>query len=379
MLKVKMDLGSEAVILNTRKVRKKGVLHIFSKPLVEVLAAVDEQYSKDNLAAGMRKNEEKNLSINEEKQNNFIKKEEKISELENRLNKIENLLMGICDKVEASSAAKITEQDDESAGAHIKLLRIILNNLKKNNVEEELAEKIVEEVKKKVRQDADVNDTVVALREVIMNMLGKSETIKLREDNKTTVVMLVGPTGVGKTTTLAKIAADYALNKKKKVGFITADTYRIAAVEQLKTYAEILGIPLTVIYSPQEAKAAIEGHMDKDLVLIDTAGRSCKNKEQLEELNELIKQAEPDEIYLLVSANTSLSDCKLIYKTYNFLKDYKIIITKVDESETLGIALNLRNISGKSLSYMTTGQSVPDDIEQADMGQIAKKLLGSIN
>ncbi|MCX7842610.1 MAG: 50S ribosome-binding GTPase, partial [Clostridia bacterium] len=210
-------------------------------------------------------------------------------------------------------------------------------------------------------------------------ILGKPETLKLREDGKPTVVILIGPTGVGKTTTLAKIAASYALNHKKKVGMITADTYRIAAVEQLKTYAEILGMPVTVIYSPSEINQAIKMHYDKDIILIDTAGRSHKNQAQFEELKAMVQAAEADEIYLLLSATTSVRNCREILGNYSCFKDYKLIFTKLDETPITGIILNSRYMTNKSLSYITTGQSVPDDIEVANVDRITKNLLGSIS
>jgi flagellar biosynthesis protein FlhF len=200
----------------------------------------------------------------------------------------------------------------------------------------------------------------------------------LREDGNPTVAVFVGPTGVGKTTTIAKIAANFALNHKKNVGFITADTYRIAAVEQLKTYAEILGMPVSVIYSPSEIRSAIIEFSDKDLILIDTAGRSHRNKSQFEELKTLVAASGANEAFLVLSATTSIGSCKEILKNYDFLKDYKLIFTKLDEVREAGIILNVKSHSKKSLSYLTTGQSVPDDIEVANIDKITKILLGSI-
>jgi len=192
------------------------------------------------------------------------------------------------------------------------------------------------------------------------------------------VAIFIGPTGVGKTTTLAKIAAEYSLNSNKNVALITADTYRIAAVDQLKTYAEIMGMPLSVIYSPGEVKDILEKYNDKDLVLIDTAGRSSKNKVQFDELDELLKMSGADEVYLLISATTSIRNSMEILKSYSFLKDYKLIFTKIDETSAMGTILNVSFITGKKLSYITNGQSVPDDIEVASIDSIVKNLLGSI-
>jgi flagellar biosynthesis protein FlhF len=167
------------------------------------------------------------------------------------------------------------------------------------------------------------------------------------------------------------------IREKKKVGLITADTYRIAAVEQLKTYSEIMGAPVTVIYSPNEIKEAIKKNEDSDLILIDTPGKSHKNKKHFDEVKDLVAHTNADEIYLLISASTKMKDCNEILKAYSFIKDYKLIFTKVDETESLGIVLNVVNSTGKRLSYFTTGQSVPDDIEVINVDQLSKKLLGN--
>ena len=165
-----------------------------------------------------------------------------------------------------------------------------------------------------------VNDTTSILYSLISELLGKPSTIKLREDGKPTVIVLVGPTGVGKTTTLAKIAAHYALDHKKNVGLITADTYRIAAVEHLKTYAEILGMPLKVVYSADEISEALEGYKDKDIVFIDTAGRSYKNKPQFEELKTFVEASCADEVFLVLSTTTGMKNCREIIENYSFCK-----------------------------------------------------------
>ncbi|UZQ86290.1 hypothetical protein ODU73_000710 [Thermoclostridium stercorarium] len=185
----------------------------------------------------------------------------------------------------------------------------------------------------------------------------------------------MGPTGVGKTTTLAKLAAEYTLNQRKKIAFISADTYRIAAVEQLKTYAEILNVPVSVIYTPSEIREAIAEFQDKDLILVDTAGRSHNNVAQFAELKALVNNAEADEIYLLLSCGVSRSACREILKHYSFLKDFKLLFTKYDEVNVPGIILNARYATGKPLSYITVGQSVPDDIEVANVENIARSIL----
>jgi len=162
----------------------------------------------------------------------------------------------------------------------------------------------------------------------------------------------------------------------KKVGFITSDTYRIAAVEQLRTYSDIIGIPLSVIYSPQEFNTALEGFKDKDIIMVDTAGRSHKDKYQLAELKHLLDIHMESKIYLVMSAGTKMKDCRDILNSYSFLEDYNLLFTKLDETSTHGILVNTSYITKRPLSYLTYGQNVPDDIEVANKSKIINALLG---
>ena len=291
---------------------------------------------------------------------------------------MESMLKKICERMQIPEERLSVSYKEEKQETSAKVLQVFYDNLIKNEVEPEIAKQVIGAASSRIGDNASVNDVASTLYNVISEMLGKPDTIKLKEDKKPTVVMCVGPTGVGKTTTLAKIAASYMLNHKKQVGFITADTYRIAAVEQLKTYAEILGMPVTVIYSPNEMEAAIKNYSDKDIILIDTAGRSYRNKAQLDELKSLVLASGADEVFLALSMTTSPKICKEILNSYSFLEDYKLIFTKTDEALSSGIVLNARFFTGRSLSYMTTGQNVPDDIEIVDIDKITKNLLRSI-
>ena len=394
ILKVKMDLGNEALILNTRKVYKKGILRFFAKPMFEVLAAIDEDYEAKKNQAAKNAAEEKNQQViayntsrlerNEtaadgRKEVN-INKNEKMSELETKVNSMESILQKIYQHVQPA-IEKDAEQDVSLENQQVlsKVLQIFSNNLLKNEVDADIVKQITDMVKEKLGENISVSDTASVLYNIISGIFGKPETIKLREDGKPTVAIFVGPTGVGKTTTLAKIAANFALNQKKSVAFITADTYRIAAVEQIKTYADILGIEVSVVYTPNEIIPAIDSFSDKDIILIDTAGRSHKNLSQFEELKKMVDAAQADEVYLVLSATASLSTCKEILKNYSFLKDFRIIFTKLDEASVPGIIFNAKYLTRKSISYITTGQSVPDDIEVVNIDKITKILLGSIN
>ncbi len=189
------------------------------------------------------------------------------------------------------------------------------------------------------------------------------------------IVVLIGPTGVGKTTTIAKIAANFSLIGDKNVGLITVDTYRIAAVEQLKTYAEIIGIPVQVAYSPRELKDCIERMADRDLILIDTAGRSHNNYLQIGELKNYLEGIEA-EIHLVISATTKSRDVDEIIKAFGQVSIDRVIITKLDETATYGVVLQTCERTKAPLSFVTTGQGVPEDIEVATNDKIAQLILG---
>lgn len=193
------------------------------------------------------------------------------------------------------------------------------------------------------------------------------------------VVFFVGPTGVGKTTTIAKIASKFTVDSKKKVALFTTDTYRIAAVEQLRTYANILEVPFFVIYSPEELQSELKNFSKYDYVFVDTAGHSVQNeaaKADMAEFIHSVKEIAESEVFLVLSATTKYKDLLNIADTYTQITEYKLIFTKLDETTTLGNLLNVRLHSGAPMSYVTCGQNVPDDISYFNVQSTVKQLLG---
>jgi flagellar biosynthesis protein FlhF len=189
-------------------------------------------------------------------------------------------------------------------------------------------------------------------------------------------VALVGPTGVGKTTTLAKLAAKFALADNVDTAFITADTYRIAAVEQLRTYATILNVPMDVVYSAGELKKCINRHKDKELVLIDTAGRSQHNEEQMDELKRLLEADDAIEAHLVLSTVTTYQDLLEIIDRFAGCFSDKVIFTKIDETRNIGNIFNIMHqFFELKISYVTNGQNVPDDIHPAEPQYLTNMLL----
>jgi flagellar biosynthesis protein FlhF len=369
--KVKMDLGNNAIILNTKKVRQKGIKKYFTSPMIEIMAAIDEDTNKarENELARIKSNE----FYQEPQKIIFPQKEGKITELENKVNNIENLLEKIMDFVKPENKNSVVDTEDSEEFSQV--FQLLYNNLLKNEVDQYIAKEIIKLVEKK-SNSRNINDATIVMLSIISSMLGKAEPIRFRTDGKPTVILFVGPTGVGKTTTLAKLAASFMLNDNKKIGLITADTYRISAVDQLKTYAEILGIPISVAYSVSDVTEQIESYSDKDVVLIDTAGCSYKDKQKFDELRNLIETCNADEVFLVLTTTASSKNCKEIITNYGFIPDYRLIFTKIDETAVYGSILNTKCFSNKNLSYITNGQNVPDDIEVVNIDKLSKSLLG---
>ncbi len=214
-----------------------------------------------------------------------------------------------------------------------------------------------------------------ALTECIAETLPSAAPLALKSRAGPTVVALVGPTGVGKTTTLAKLAANMKLRESKRVGLITLDTYRIAAVDQLKTYAEIMDLPLLSVVSPDEMKAAVSRLAGCDLVLIDTAGRSQRNAERIDELRLLMAAAEPDQVHLVLSGTAREDTIREAIDGFRPVGVNRLIFTKLDEALGFGVLLNVLSGIDLRLSYLTAGQSVPDDIEVGTAHRVACLIL----
>jgi len=192
------------------------------------------------------------------------------------------------------------------------------------------------------------------------------------------VVALVGATGVGKTTTIAKLAATFKLRHGRRVGLVTADTYRIAAVDQLRTYAEIISLPLKVAMSPGEMQRAIDALDSVDIVLVDTAGRSPSDSARLGELGEFLDAAQPTETHLVLSATADQRVQLRTAERFAAFKPDRVILTKLDESDRHGSILNLVKRVGLPLSFVTTGQEVPDHIEHARADKLARLVLDGL-
>ncbi len=368
----KQELGKDVIITHIKSIKPKGIYRLFKKPVVEITAAVDEEniYEKKNnyqqIAAEIKKNPYEFR----------VKDEEKSSAIEQKLDSLQNML----EKQLKEQKSTVVEKEDtvaEEQSAAMSCVQMIYNQLIANEVEEVYANKVIAEIEQSLKPDATVDNILSTVYQKIVLKLGETKELEY-ESGKTKYVFFIGPTGVGKTTTIAKLASSLKLGKKAKVALFTADTYRIAAVDQLRSYATILGIPLRVIYSETEIMDAVEEYKDYDIVLIDTAGRSHKNREQRDDIEKLLLTIpeESREIYLVLSATTKYRDLVKITETYSAIAKYNLIFTKLDETTGIGNIFNIKMLTGASLSYTAFGQSVPDDISKINPQEVAKQLLG---
>ena len=261
---------------------------------------------------------------------------------------------------------------------NLKFIKMIYSILLDNEVDEKYVNQIMDEVEKVMKSGISVDHILSSIYQKMILKFGQPQPILLTE-RKPKVVFFIGPTGVGKTTTIAKIASRFKVEKGKKVALYTADTYRIAAADQLRTYANILDTPLNIVYSAEELNEELANAGEYDLVLIDTAGFSHKNLGQLKETKELIDGLEQEferEVYLVLSATTKYRDLLDIADIYKKNFQFKIIFTKLDETSCFGNILNMKLYTGADLSYTTYGQNVPEDIEIFNTQNIVKLLLG---
>jgi flagellar biosynthesis protein FlhF len=248
-----------------------------------------------------------------------------------------------------------------------------------NEVAEELAQDILTKLQQTVRPEYFTQPTFIRekIAEQLEKLLPTSGPIQKTKKVGPHVVALIGPTGVGKTTTIAKLAANLKLRDRQKVGLITLDTYRIAAVDQLKKYADIIGSPLRAVGTPGDLKDAVASMSDCDYILIDTAGRSPNDSLKLGELKTFLAAVNPDEVHLVLSSTGSQECVELAISKFNDVRVDKIIFTKLDEAAHVGVVLNVIKKVNKSLSYITTGQDVPDDIEVGKGRKLAQLILGT--
>ena len=385
----KKELGSAVVIMNVRKVKRKGPFGFLLPQLTEVTVALEEE--SEQKVQSLRKNtdSQNGNAVKAEKtaesrhvaegelqgQKNFERQLEN-SMIEEKLDSLHSLLEQQLKKPEEETEEAPEEEIKEDEMS--RFIKLVYNTMLDNEVDEKYANLIIDEMEKNNKPGTPFDHALADVYQKMILKFGNSQ--ELTESQKgPKVVFFIGPTGVGKTTTIAKIAAEYQLDKKKKVALLTADTYRIAAAEQLRTYAGILEVPFRVIYSAEEISQAVRDFQDYDYIMVDTAGHAHQNEDQREIIKGLIHAADgltDTDVFQVLSATTKYNDLKKIVDAYREVTDYRLIFTKLDETEERGNMFNIRLYTGAEICYVTCGQNVPDDLESFNPQKTVKLLLG---
>jgi flagellar biosynthesis protein FlhF len=369
--KIKKELGPDAIILSTKKIKSAG------GPMLEVLAAREldlTEASQDHRSY---------TGVNEPENDGGTSSADLAPVLSKNFDELKRLLEDL--KSDRDVRTELAEVKD-SINIFFDVLGLKRNRTGKNStdsiyysliskgISKEKAWGAVEKIKNKF-EDGQIENSGAGLA-AVENLIQKSLPAIHGVDKRQRVKVLIGPTGVGKTTTLAKLSAYHALNEKKSVGLITTDTYRIAAVEQLKIYARIIGIPLEIAPGNKDFKKSLSRFADKDVIFVDTPGTSRNDMTNLRKLQETLSSELPFESNLLLSL-TSSKECMMDVATRYKIFDYnQIILTRADECMSIGFLWDILDRIAKPVSYITNGQNVPNDIEEANPQKIARLIVG---
>ncbi len=375
---VKRDLGRDAVILQTRTFRQGGIFGLGGREVVEITASGDVNVVHRPVQRDLQRERSEALAKMFGQARQQVEQQAASAEpphddagnsdmLKEELTDIRRM---VADLVREARSSRMPELPEELFQAYLELLE--------SEVAEEMARDLVESLRKELGPDEAVDHARVRdlLIECISRMIPTAGPVELERGKGPRVVALVGPTGVGKTTTIAKLAANFKLREGRRVGLVTIDTYRIAAVNQLATYAQIIDVPLKVVLTPAEAKAAVaELRESCDIVLLDTAGRSPSDQLKLNELRGFLDAVAPHEVHLVLSSTCQSAAMKSAVERFAPLGVNRVILTKLDAAVSFGVVLEIIRHVNASLSYVTTGQDVPEDIEVGQARRLARWII----
>ena len=399
----KKELGNGVVIMNVKTVKQKGLMALFRPKMTEVTVALEEE--KDSQRFQRREGNTgaargpvlqggrplsgagSTLQAGE----GSLEMEDRAS-IEKKLDNLQNLLVSRFQQSEMERRELLAEEESpdpeeaaeeeeaeekEELTEQQRFMKLLYNTMLESEVDEKYANQIVDEVDVSGQSNLPFDYILGNVYQKMILKFGRAEGITEAEGHPQ-IVVFMGPTGVGKTTTIAKIASSYVVDEKKTVALLTSDTYRIAAVDQLRTYANILEVPFRVIYSEDDAKEAIQEFAEYDYIFVDTAGHSHQNEEQLnhmKKLVEVVQETGDSQFFLVLSATTKYRDLQKIVSRYNQVADYQLIFTKLDETDVLGNLLNLKLYTDKPIAFVTYGQNVPNDIELFNPQKTVKQIL----
>lgn len=337
--RIRHDLGERAVILDSKPIKQGGLWGLFGKRRLEVIAAADREPPKKREDPAPR---------------------QEADALRREVQSIKRMM-----------EKWVSTQDSEGGQ-----FAAVETALRKQHVADDVIRSIMTSVRPDIEKLPDVDEQIIqsAVAEEISRRFSRIvEPSRMPGDEE--IIYFVGPTGVGKTTTIAKIAATHVLEHNLRVGLIAADTYRIAAVEQLKTYANILNVPLQVVHSPQEMEEARRQLADCDIVLVDTAGRNYRRKMNVSELFTYV-QGDKAAVHLVLSFVMRDEEVEAVLRNIAGLPVTHVLLTKADEALSYGMSLNLACRTDYKLSFLTTGQTVPDDILPAEAETLTNLVMG---
>ncbi|MGF7029715.1 flagellar biosynthesis protein FlhF [Paenibacillus mucilaginosus] len=424
--KIRTDLGKDAVIINTKEIRSGGFLGMFTKKKIEVIAATDTASPGGTpsaapsgvatmpkpaapVATAPRSSVASAYGASAPQQAERHEAALSFPDVPDVLPpappaSAPRAAQGPAAQAPAptQAAPKKAPADEDMLGELREMKEMMkklslhqalqipsdpaVETIEQRLLEQEMDPLLVKQLMGQVLEEAEAADepkplteafVLASVRRQLIEFMQPKGTKAIRRDTR--IAHFVGPTGVGKTTTIAKLAAEQVLKHHRKVGFITSDTYRIAAVEQLKTYATILNVPLEVVFSPLDLGKAFENLKDRDLIFMDTAGRNFRNEMYVSELNALLKSGGQSETFLVLSLTTKYKDMKVITSNFSKFKLDKVLFTKMDETDSFGAIVNLIRDFGLQTSYIANGQNVPDDIEELDELRMIDRILEDNN
>jgi len=410
---MKRELGTDAIVIGTRRFTKGGILNFLGKEYVEITAALDDQAGGKRSESGdmhrpgakfiatyeqaRRQSGASDFTGNDELKSNLdnlkrvaeqFSKQHSAGERERKIpeNNIGNPELKHYDLHKDVDQIKFTLREITDHMKYSKMpalpitLKRVYENLIRQDVDERLAADIVQGIYGRLSEDqyADITQAEQIVLDEISGIIRNIYVAKRTTRRKCKIVALVGPTGVGKTTTIAKLASISKLMHQQDVGLISVDTFRIGAIEQLRTFATIADIQMEVVYKPEEIEQALRKMRGKDAIFIDTVGRSQRMDKELADLSSYVEAAKPDEIHLVMSASTNPAAMHDIAKRFKVMKPNRLVFSKLDEAVSFGPLLSLIHAHQIPISYVTMGQNVPDDIIAVGPRRVASLIYRGV-
>jgi len=350
---VREDLGTDAIILNTRNVKKGGVLNLMGSSVYEVTAAIDDKPPGESPVDVQTNVRDLSYRV----------------QVDHIIEDIKDLKLSIRDLADSALTG-------EMDGLPVQLAAL-LKRFNDSGMDEKISKRLIRQLLSSLKGHELSDQRIIAEKAAKILLSGMGDVRPIPSGGtKPRIIAFVGPTGSGKTTTIAKIATEIALNMDKKVAVLNIDTKRVDAVGQLKAYCRIINIPLYIAYSPDDIPGIMPHILENDITLVDTPGSGPMDKPQMIEMIEFLHKLVPQEVHLTLSVTTSFMEMKRIFNNFGMMKPNRILFTKLDETDNYGTMLSFALVAREQWSYVTFGQNVPGDFDVADPGKLVKQTIG---